>query len=48
MLLFDEFTARKYTDEFAALQDWCKACQRDYRFLAYRRDQVKLVIEITR
>ena len=48
IVLFDEFTARNCTDEFAALQDWCAACWRDYRFIATRRDHVKLAIEVTR
>ncbi len=48
IILFDEFTARDCTDEYAALQDFCQACYRDYKVLATRRDYVKLAVEITR
>ncbi|WP_300161629.1 class I SAM-dependent methyltransferase [Solidesulfovibrio sp.] len=48
IILFDEFTARDCTDEYAALQDFCQACCRDYAVLAARRDYVKLAVEITR
>ena len=47
IILFDEFAARNFTDEFAALQDYCSACYREYGFLAARRDFAKLAIEIT-
>jgi len=48
IILFDEFTANDCTDEFAALQDYCRACYRDYKFIACRNDNVKLAIEITK
>lgn len=48
IILFDEFNARGYTDEFAALQDYCRACYRDYRFIACRKDYAKMALEITR
>ncbi|MGL1862739.1 MAG: class I SAM-dependent methyltransferase [Pseudodesulfovibrio sp.] len=48
IILFDEFTARNYTDEFAALQDYCLTCYRDYKIIATRTDYVKLAIEITK
>lgn len=48
IILFDEFNARGYTDEFAALQDYCRACYRDYKIIACRTDYAKLAIEITR
>jgi hypothetical protein len=46
IFLFDEFSARSYTDEFAALQDYCTACYRDYTVLAMRTDLAKVAIEI--
>lgn len=46
ILLFDEFTARNCTDEFAALRDFCRACRRDYKIVAARRDMVKLAVEM--
>lgn len=46
ILLFDEFTARNCTDEYAALKDFCRACRRDYKIVAARRDMVKLAVEI--
>ena len=48
IILFDEFTARNFTDEFAALQDYCAACYRDYTVIVTRNDYVKLAIEITK
>jgi len=48
IILFDELTARNFTDEFAALQDYCTACYRDYKIIAMRNDYVKLAIEITK
>ena len=48
ILFFDEFTARECTDEFAALQDYCVSCYRDYTVLASRSDYVKLAVEIVR
>ena len=48
IILFDEFSARSFTDEFAALQDYCTACYRDYRVIAMRRDFVKVAVEVTR
>ena len=42
----DEFTARNCTDEFAALRDFCRACRRDYKIVAARRDMVKLAVEM--
>ncbi len=47
VLLFDEFSARGFTDEFAALEDYCAACRRDYRVVARRTDFAKLAVEIT-
>jgi hypothetical protein len=47
LLLFDEFTARGFTDEFAALEDFCAACGRSYVVRARRGDFVKLAVEIT-
>ena len=47
IILFDEFTARGFTDEYAALEDFCLACGRSYKIRARRRDFVKLVVEIT-
>lgn len=47
LILFDEFTARGFTDEFAALEDFCAACRRSYQVRARRRDFVKLAVEIT-
>lgn len=47
LLLFDEFSARGFTDEFAALEDFCSACRRDYRVVARRTDFAKLAVEIT-
>ncbi|WP_159447129.1 TylF/MycF/NovP-related O-methyltransferase [Paucidesulfovibrio gracilis] len=46
IFLFDEFTAEKYTCEYAALHDYCAACYRDYKVLCSRKDYVKLAIEI--
>lgn len=46
ILLFDEFTARNCTDEYAALKDFCRACRRDYKIVAARRDMVKLAVEL--
>lgn len=48
IILFDEFNARGFTDEFAALQDYCRACYRDYKIVACRNDYAKLAIEITK
>ena len=48
VVLFDEFTSRSYTDEFAALQDYCTACYREYSIVATRSDFVKLAVEITK
>jgi hypothetical protein len=31
LILFDEFTARGFTDEYAALEDYCAACCRSYQ-----------------
>lgn len=47
IIFFDEFTARSCTDEFAAMQDYCEACYRDYKIIATRSDHVKLAVEIT-
>jgi hypothetical protein len=47
LILFDEFTARGFTDECAALEDFCSACCRSYQIRARRRDFVKLAVEIT-
>ncbi|MHC1700833.1 MAG: TylF/MycF/NovP-related O-methyltransferase [Humidesulfovibrio sp.] len=47
LILFDEFTARAFTDEFAALEDFCAACCRSYQVRARRSDFVKLAVEIT-
>lgn len=47
VILFDEFTARGFTDEFAALEDFCTACCRKYKIVVRRNDFVKLAIEIT-
>lgn len=47
VLLFDEFSARGFTDEFAALEDYCTACRRDYKVVARRTDYAKLAVEIT-
>ncbi len=47
IILFDEFNANGFTDEFAALQDYCQACYRDYKFIACRNDHAKIAIEIT-
>ncbi|MDP3427375.1 MAG: class I SAM-dependent methyltransferase [Humidesulfovibrio sp.] len=47
LILFDEFTARGFTDEYAALEDYCTACCRSYQIRARRRDFVKLAVEIT-
>jgi len=47
VILFDEFTARGFTDEYAALEDFCLACGRSYAVRARRRDFVKLAVEIT-
>ncbi|OGR36677.1 MAG: hypothetical protein A2051_09405 [Desulfovibrionales bacterium GWA2_65_9] len=47
LILFDEFTARGFTDEYAALEDYCTACCRSYQVRARRRDFVKLAVEIT-
>lgn len=47
LILFDEFTARGFTDECAALEDFCSACCRSYKIRARRRDFVKLAVEIT-
>ncbi len=47
VMLFDEFSARGFTDEFAALEDWCAACRRDYQVVARRTDFAKLAVEIT-
>lgn len=47
LILFDEFTARGFTDEYAALEDFCTACCRSYQIRARRRDFVKLAVEIT-
>jgi len=46
ILIFDEFTARNCTDEYAALKDFCLACGRDYKIVAARRDMVKLAVEL--
>lgn len=48
IVLFDEFTARECTDEFAALQDYGAVCYRDYKVLVSRSDYVKLAVEIIR
>lgn len=48
VLLFDEFIARNCTDEFAALQDFCVACSRDYELIARRRDFVKVALRLTK
>lgn len=48
IIFFDEFTARSCTDEFAAMQDYCEACYRDYKIIATRSDHVKLAVEITK
>lgn len=47
LIMFDEFTARGFTDECAALEDYCQACCRSYTIKARRRDFVKLAVEIT-
>lgn len=47
LILFDAFTARRFTDEFAALEDFCLACCRSYQVRARRSDFVKLAVEIT-
>ncbi len=47
LILFDEFTARGFTDEYAALEDYCAACCRSYQVRARRRDFAKLAVEIT-
>ena len=36
VIFFDEFTSRSFTDEFAALQDYCTACYREYAIVAKR------------
>jgi len=46
IFMFDEFTARNLTDEYAALQDYCTCCYRDYKVLATRNDFAKLAVEI--
>lgn len=46
VLIFDEFDARSFTDEYAALKDYCKACLKKYKILAARKDFVKLALEI--
>jgi len=46
IVLFDEFNARNYTDEYAALKDYCRACNRDYAMLAARPDHAKVAVEI--
>lgn len=48
IILFDEFTSRNCTDEFAALLDYCAACYREFEVLATRNDHVKLAIKITK
>ncbi len=44
VLIFDEFIAE---DEFAAFHHFCKACLRQWRILAARRDLHKVALEIT-
>lgn len=44
VLVFDEFIAE---DEFAAFHHFCKACMRQWRILAARRDLHKIALEIT-
>lgn len=46
IFVFDEFTARGCTDEYAALHDYCIACYRDYKVLCGRKDFAKIAIEI--
>jgi hypothetical protein len=48
IIMFDEFTARSFTDEFAALQDYCTACCKDYKIIAMRKDYVKIAIEVVK
>lgn len=45
--IFDEFIARDCTDEFAALQDYCRAAGRDYEVVARRSDWVKVAVRFT-
>jgi hypothetical protein len=47
LVLFDEFSARGFTDEFAALEDYCLACCRKYAVVARRKDFAKLAVRIT-
>jgi len=47
IILFDEFTARGFTDEYAALEDFCTACRRSYAIVARRTDFAKLAVMIT-
>ncbi|THB66266.1 MAG: macrocin O-methyltransferase, partial [Desulfovibrio sp.] len=46
VLLFDEFNARCFTDEFAALQDWSRACMKPYTFIARRTDFAKVAVQV--
>ncbi len=48
VILFDEFSARGFTDEYAALEDYCAACCHEYAIVARRQDFAKLAVEITR
>jgi len=45
-ILFDEFSARGFTDEYAAMEDYCTACCREYKVVARRTDFVKLAVEM--
>jgi len=46
MIIFDEFSARGFTDEYAAMEDYCEACCRTYKVVARRSDYVKVAVEI--
>ena len=46
IIIFDEFTARICIDEFAALQDYCKACYKDYTYIAAHQDFMRVAIEM--
>jgi len=46
VILFDEFNARGFTDEYAAMEDYCAACCREYRVVARRNDFAKLAVEM--
>ncbi len=46
VILFDEFNARGFTDEYAAMEDYCTACCREYKVVARRSDFAKLAVEM--